>query len=86
MILLVGDFEQSYNPDNSTINNSKYSGQYTRNPDGNGEDLLIAYFNNGSLDLSTNKNFNFQMYGPQDHLSYLSRTQIIMKFIHLILC
>ncbi len=59
-----GWLEQSYNPDNSTINNSKYSGQYTRNPDGNGEDLLIAYFNNGSLDLSTNKNFNFQMYGP----------------------
>ena len=59
-----GWLEQSYNPDNSTINSSKYSGQYTRNPDGNGEDLLIAYFNNGSLDLSTNKNFNFQMYGP----------------------
>ena len=42
MILLVIG-EQSYNPDNSTINNSKYSGQYTRNPDGNGEDLLIVF-------------------------------------------
>ena len=34
--------EQSYNPDNSTIN-IKYGGQYTRNPD-EMEDLLMAYF------------------------------------------
>ena len=59
-----GWLDQSYNPDNSTINTSKYSGQYTRNPDGNGEDLLIAYFRNGALDLSTNKSFNFKIYGP----------------------
>ena len=59
-----GWLNQSYNPDNTTINTSKYSGGYTRNPDGNGEDVLIAYFKNGALDLSTNTHFNFKLYGP----------------------
>ena len=59
-----GWLNQGYNPDNSTINNSKYSGEYTRNPDPNGEDVLIGYFNNGALDLSTNMYFNFKIYGP----------------------
>ena len=59
-----GWLNQSYNPDNTTINTSKYSGGYTRNPDANGEDVLIAYFKNGALDLSTNKHFNFKLYGP----------------------
>ncbi|MGY8988277.1 MAG: T9SS type A sorting domain-containing protein [Flavobacteriales bacterium] len=59
-----GWLNQRYNPDNSTINSSKYSGEYTRNPDANGEDVLIAYFKNGALDLSTNKHFNFKLYGP----------------------
>ena len=59
-----GWLNQSYNPDNTTINTSKYSGGYTRNPDGNGEDVLIAYFKNGALDLSANTHFNFKLYGP----------------------
>jgi len=60
-----GWLNQGYNPDNSTINNSKYSGEYTRNPDGNtGEDVLISYFSEGILDLSVNKYFNFKVYGP----------------------
>ena len=60
-----GWLNQGYNPDNSTINNSKYSGEYTRNPDGNtGEDVLISYFSEGLLDLSVNKYFNFKVYGP----------------------
>ena len=60
-----GWLNQGYNPDNSTINNSKYSGKYTRNPDGNtGEDVLISYFSEGILDLSINKYFNFKVYGP----------------------
>jgi len=59
-----GWLNQSYNPDTLTINTSKYSADYTRNPDPNGEDVLIAYFNNGSLDLSTNQYFNFKIYGP----------------------
>ena len=59
-----GWLNQSYNPDTLTINTSKYSAEYTRNPDPNGEDVLIAYFNNGSLDLSTHQYFNFKIYGP----------------------
>ena len=61
-----GWLNQSYNPDNTTINTSKYSGGYTRNPDANGEDVLIAYFNNGALDLSTNKHFNFKLYRSEE--------------------
>jgi len=59
-----GWLNQGYNPDNSTINNSKYSGEYTRNPDANGEDVLVSYFSEGALDLSVNKYFNFKVYGP----------------------
>ncbi len=60
-----GWLNQSYNPDNSTINNSKYSGSYTRNPDANGEDVLISYFNNGVLNVNSNlAYFNFKIYGP----------------------
>ncbi|MDC3305745.1 T9SS type A sorting domain-containing protein [Flavobacteriales bacterium] len=59
-----GWLNQAYNPDNSTINNSKYSGEYTRNPDPNGEDVLVSYFSEGALDLSVNKYFNFKVYGP----------------------
>ena len=61
---ISGWLNQSYNPDPSTINSSKYSAEYTRNPDQMGEDVLIAYFSNGSLDLSVNKYFNFKLYGP----------------------
>ncbi|MBR77804.1 MAG: hypothetical protein CMD36_07855 [Flavobacteriales bacterium] len=59
-----GWLNQVYNPDNTTINTSKYSGEYTRNPDSNGEDVLISYFTSGNLDLSSNKFFNFKVYGP----------------------
>ena len=61
---ISGWLNQTYNPDPSTINSSKYSAEYTRNPDQMGEDVLIAYFSNGSLDLSVNKFFNFKLYGP----------------------
>ncbi len=61
---ISGWLNQTYNPDPSTINSSKYSAEYTRNPDQMGEDVLIAYFSNGSLDLSVNKYFNFKLYGP----------------------
>jgi hypothetical protein len=62
---MSGWLNQAYNPDNTSINTSKYSGSYTRNPDGNtGEDVLIAYFTEGALDLSINQYFNFKAYGP----------------------
>ena len=62
---MSGWLNQSYNPDITSINTSKYCGSYTRNPDGNtGEDVLISYFNEGTLDLSFNKYFNFKAYGP----------------------
>tara|TARA_B100001287_G_C22684064_1_gene532199 strand:+ start:3875 stop:5212 length:1338 start_codon:yes stop_codon:yes gene_type:complete len=61
---ISGWLNQTYNPDPSTINSSKYAAEYTRNPDQMGEDVLIAYFSNGSLDLSVNKYFNFKLYGP----------------------
>ena len=62
---MSGWLNQSYNPDNTSINTSKYCGSYTRNPDGNtGEDVLISYFSEGALDLSVNKYFNFKAYGP----------------------
>ncbi len=60
-----GWLNQSYNPDHSTINTSKYSGEYTRNPDPNGEDVLIAYFTNGVWNVNSNLSyFNFKIYGP----------------------
>ena len=62
---MSGWLNQAYNPDNTSMNTSKYSGSYTRNPDGNtGEDVLISYFTEGALDLSINKYFNFKAYGP----------------------
>jgi hypothetical protein len=62
---MSGWLNQAYNPDNTSMNTSKYSGSYTRNPDGNtGEDVLIAYFTEGALDLSINQYFNFKAYGP----------------------
>ena len=62
---MSGWLNQAYNPDNTSMNTSKYSGSYTRNPDGNtGEDVLVSYFTNGALDLSVNTYFNFKAYGP----------------------
>ncbi|MDG1718973.1 MAG: hypothetical protein P8H17_04015 [Flavobacteriales bacterium] len=39
---MSGWLNQRYNPDNSSINSSKYVGEYTRNPDASGEDVLIS--------------------------------------------
>ena len=61
---ISGWLNQKYNPNNTGINTSKYCGEYTRNPDSNGEDVLVSYFSNGNLDLSINKYFNFKLYGP----------------------
>ena len=62
---MSGWLNQAYNPDITSMNSSKYSGSYTRNPDGNtGEDVLISYFSEGALDFSTNTYFNFKIYGP----------------------
>ena len=60
---MSGWLNHAYNPDVNSINTSKYSGEYTRNPDSNGEDVLVSYFD-GDLDLSVNKYFNFKLYGP----------------------
>ena len=61
---MSGWLNQAYNPDITSMNSSKYSGSYTRNPDANGEDVLVSYFSEGALDLSINKYFNFKVYGP----------------------
>lgn len=61
---MSGWLNHVYNPDNTGINSSKYSGEYTRNPDQSGEDIIISYFSEGALDLSINKYFNFKLYGP----------------------
>ena len=61
---MSGWLNQAYNPDITSMNSSKYSGSYTRNPDANGEDVLVSYFSEGALDLNINKYFNFKIYGP----------------------
>ena len=61
---MSGWLNQVYNPEINSINSSKYVGEYTRNPDPSGEDVLIANFTTGSLDLSTNNIFRFKVYGP----------------------
>ena len=61
---ISGWLNHAYNPDPNSINESKYSGEYTRNPNPIGEDVLIAYFSSGVLDLSVNTYFNFKLYGP----------------------
>ena len=61
---MSGWLNQAYNPEANTINSSKYSGEYTRNPDANGEDVFIAYFQGGGLDVGVNPFFNMKVYGP----------------------
>ena len=61
---MSGWLNHTYNPDNTGINSSKYSSEYTRNPDPTGEDVLVSYFTDAPLDLSMNKYFNFKLYGP----------------------
>ena len=68
---MSGWLNQSYNPENSGINTSKYCGDYTRNPDPNGEDVLIAYFQEQDLDVGLYPFFNMKVYGPPTPL-YIS--------------
>jgi len=64
---ISGWLNQSYNPDTNSINTSKYCGEYTKNPDNNGIDILTAYFKNRTLD--SNDVFQFKLYGPQSPFS-----------------
>ena len=61
---MSGWLNQSYNPETGGINTSKYSGDYTRNPDPTGEDVLIAYFQEQDLDVGLFPYFNMKIYGP----------------------
>ena len=61
---MSGWLNQSYNPESNSINNSKYCGEYTRNPDANGEDVFIAYPLGGGFDLGAAPFFNMKVYGP----------------------
>ncbi len=61
---MSGWLNQVYNPETSTINNSKYCGEYTRNPDANGEDVFIAYPLNGDFEVGLYPFFNMKVYGP----------------------
>ena len=61
---MSGWLNQSYNPETNSINTSKYSGEYTRNPDANGEDVFIAYPLNGDFDIGNAPYFNMKVYGP----------------------
>ena len=61
---MSGWLNQAYNPETNSINTSKYSGEYTRNPDANGEDVFIAYPLNGSFDIGSTPYFNMKIYGP----------------------
>ena len=61
---MSGWLNQVYNPETSTINNSKYCGEYTRNPDANGEDVFIAYALNGDFEIGLYPFFNMKVYGP----------------------
>ena len=72
---ISGWLNQTYNPDPSTINKVvTIRLSILGNPDQMGEDVLIAYFSNGSLDLSVNKYFNFKLYGPPEtYLCFFSR-------------
>mgnify|MGYP006152092779 CR=1 FL=1 len=65
---MSGWLNQGYNPETNTINNSKYSGEYTRNPDANGEDVFIAYPQGGAFDLGLYPFFNMKVYGPPTSL------------------
>ena len=61
---MSGWLNQAYNPETNSINTSKYSGEYTRNPDANGEDVFIAYPISGGFDISSTPYFNMKIYGP----------------------
>ena len=65
---MSGWLNQGYNPEANTINPSKYCGEYTRNPDANGEDVFIAYPLGGGFDLGVAPFFNMKVYGPPTSL------------------
>jgi len=79
---MSGWLNQGHNPQTNTINTSKYSGEYTRNPDANGEDVFIAYFQDQDLDLGANPYFNMKIYGPPTSLyvSFQNNTSEVIGF------
>ena len=65
---MSGWLNQAYNPETNSINTSKYCGEYTRNPDANGEDVFIAYPLSGGFDFGQFPFFNMKIYGPPTSL------------------
>ena len=65
---MSGWLNHAYNPDTNSINTSKYCGEYTRNPDANGEDIFIAYPLSGGFDFGQFPFFNMKIYGPPTSL------------------
>ncbi len=65
---MSGWLNQAYNPEINSINTSKYCGEYTRNPDANGEDIFIAYPLSGDFDFGQFPFFNMKIYGPPTSL------------------
>ena len=65
---MSGWLNHAYNPETNSINTSKYCGEYTRNPDANGEDIFIAYPLSGDFDFAQFPFFNMKIYGPPTSL------------------
>ena len=65
---MSGWLNHAYNPEINSINTSKYCGEYTRNPDANGEDIFIAYPLSGDFDFAQFPFFNMKIYGPPTSL------------------
>ena len=65
---MSGWLNHAYNPETNSINTSKYCGEYTRNPDANGEDIFIAYPLSGGFDFGQFPFFNMKIYGPPTSL------------------
>ena len=65
---MSGWLNHAYNPETNSINTSKYCGEYTRNPDANGEDVFIAYPLSGNFDFAQFPFFNMKIYGPPTSL------------------
>ena len=65
---MSGWLNHAYNPETNSINTSKYCGEYTRNPDANGEDIFIAYPLSGDFDFGQFPFFNMKVYGPPTSL------------------
>ena len=65
---MSGWLNHAYNPETNSINTSKYCGEYTRNPDANGEDIFIAYPLGGDFEIGQFPFFNMKVYGPPTSL------------------